>query len=191
VVGEGELNWHPDEIPRLKQHGDIVWTYGGTPAVQNVSTEITLNPLRSWINGVDGFVRWQTVEPGSDPWFHLNGGDLTLVYPGERFNIAGPIPSIRLKLQRNCLQDLALLDALTTGDSRKTLGEEVARRFNHTQIGDWSDANAKLPDKPILDWNNADFADALKPYEARFANIDPGAWLRVRDYTLDQAEKTQ
>jgi len=191
VVGEGELIWHPDAIPRLKQHGDIIWTYGGTPAVQKVSTEITLNPLRSWINGVDGFVRWQTVEPGSDPWFHLNGGDLTLVYPGERFNIAGPIPSIRLKLQRNCLQDLALLNALSTGDSRKTYAEEVARRFNHTQITDWSNANAKLPAKPIIDWNNADFADALKPYEARFANLDPGAWLRVREYILDQAEKTQ
>ena len=191
VVGEGELIWHPDAIPRLKQHGDIIWTYGGTPTVQKVSTEITLNPVRSWINGVDGFVRWQTVEPGSDPWFHLNGGDLTLVYPGERFNIAGPIPSIRLKLQRNCLQDLALLNALSTGDSRKTYAEEVARRFNHTQITDWSNANAKLPAKPIIDWNNADFADALKPYEARFANLDPGAWLRVREYILDQAEKTQ
>jgi hypothetical protein len=191
VVGEGELIWHPDAIPRLKQHGDIIWTYGGTPAVQKVGTEITLNPLRSWINGVDGFVRWQTVEPGSDPWFHLNGGDLTLVYPGERFNIAGPIPSIRLKLQRNCLQDLALLNALSTGDSRRTYAEEVVRRFNHTQITDWSNANAKLPAKPIIDWNNADFADALKPYEARFANLDPGAWLRVREYILDQAEKTQ
>jgi hypothetical protein len=191
VVGEGELTWHPDAIPRLKQHGDIIWTYEGTPTVQKVSTEITLNPVRSWINGVDGFVRWQTVEPGSDPWFHLNGGDLTLVYPGERFNIAGPIPSIRLKLQRNCLQDLALLNALSTGDSRKTYAEEVARRFNHTQITDWSNANAKLPAKPIIDWNNADFADTLKPYEARFANLDPAAWLRVREYILDQAEKTQ
>ena len=191
VVGEGELAWHPDAIPRLKQHGDIIWTYGGTPAVQKVSAEITLNPLRSWINGVEGFVRWQTVDPGPDPWFHLTGGDLTLVYPGERFNIAGPVPSIRLKLQRNCLQDLALLNALCARDSRKTLEEEVVRRFNHTQIADWSNAHAQLPAKPILDWNNADFADALKPYEARFANLDPGAWLRVRDFILERAGSIQ
>jgi len=191
VVGEGELLWHPDAIPRLKQHGDIVWTYGGTPAVQKVSTEITLNPLRSWINRVDGFVRWQTVDPGPDPWFHLNGGDLTLVYSGERFNIPGPVPSIRLKFQRNCLQDLALLNALCTRDSRKRLEEEVVRRFNHTQVADWSNANAKLPAKPILDWNNADFVDALKPYEARFANLDPDAWLRVREFILDRAGKAQ
>lgn len=191
VVGEGELNWHPDAIPRLKQRGDIVWTYGGTPSVQKVSAEMTLNPLRSWINGVDGFVRWQTVEPGPDPWFHLNGGDLTLVYSGEKFHIAGPIPSIRLKLQRNCLQDLALLNALSTPVSRKELKEEVVRRFNHTQTADWSDANAKLSAKPILDWNNADFTDALKPYEARFAHLDPDAWLRVRAFIFDQAGKTQ
>jgi hypothetical protein len=191
VVGEGELAWHPDAIPRLKQHGDIIWTYGGTPAVQKVSAEITLNPLRSWINGVEGFVRWQTVDPGPDPWFHLTGGDLTLVYPGERFNIAGPVPSIRLKLQRNCLQDLALLNALCTRDSRKALEEQVVRRFNDTQIADWSNAHAQLPAKPILDWNNADFADALKPYEARFANLDPGAWLRVRDFILERAGSIQ
>jgi hypothetical protein len=191
VVGEGELVWHSDAILRLKQHGDIVWTYGGTPAVQKVSTGITLNPLRSWINGVDGFVRWQTVDPGTDPWFHLNGGDLTLVYPGERFNIAGPIPSIRLKLQRNCLQDLALLEALSTPDSRKTLKEDVVRRFNQTQVPDWSNANARLPAKPIIDWNNADFSDALKPYEARFANLEPDAWLHVRDFILDQSGRVQ
>jgi hypothetical protein len=191
VVGEGEVSWHPDAIPHLKQHGDIVWTYGGTPAVQKVSAEITLNPLRSWISGVDGFVRWQTVDPGTDPWFHLNGGDLTLVYSGERFNIAGPIPSIRLKLQRNCLQDLALLNALSAHGSRKSLEEDVVRRFNQTQIADWSNANAKLPEKPILDWNNADFSDALKPFEARFANLKPDAWLHVRDLILDRAGRMQ
>ena len=94
-----------------------------------------------------------------------------------------------MKLQRNCLQDLALLSALSTGDSRKTLEEDVVRRFNQTHIADWSNASAKLPAKPILDWNNADFSDALKPFEARFANLEPDAWLHVRDYILDQAEK--
>jgi len=94
-------------------------------------------------------------------------------------------------LQINFLGTLALLNALCTRDSRKALEEQVVRRFNHTQIADWSNAHAQLPAKPILDWNNADFADALKPYEARFANLDPGAWLRVRDFILERAGSIQ
>jgi hypothetical protein len=42
VAGEGELYWYPGDIKKLKERGDTVWTYGGTPAVQQVSTAITL-----------------------------------------------------------------------------------------------------------------------------------------------------
>jgi hypothetical protein len=191
VAGESELIWHPDVLSRLKQHGDTVWTYGGTPPVQEVSSAITLHPLRQWISGVDGFVRWLTVDPGPDPWFHLTGGSETLVYPGERFQIAGPLASIRLKLQRNCLQDLALLDAQCRRDSRERLQQEVTRRFNNTNLSDWSNANPKLPAKPIIDWNNADIGDALKPYEARFAHLEPSAWLRVHEFVLEEAQRNQ
>jgi hypothetical protein len=141
--------------------------------------------------GVNGFVRWLTVDPGPDPWFHLAGGSETLVYPGERFHIAGPLASIRLKLQRNCLQDLALLDAQCRRDSRERLQQEVTRRFNNTNFSDWSNANPKLPAKPIIDWNNADIGDALKHYEARFAHLEPSAWLRVHEFVLEEAQRNQ
>ena len=68
VAGGGEFSWYADMLPALKQRGDIVWNYGGTPSVEQVSSTITLNPLQSWIAGVDGFVRWLTVNPGPDPW---------------------------------------------------------------------------------------------------------------------------
>ena len=63
VAGGGVFSWYPDAAKRLKQRGNIVWNYGGTPTVQKVSADITLDPLRSWIRGVDGFVRWLTVSP--------------------------------------------------------------------------------------------------------------------------------
>ena len=85
VAGEGILSWYPDAPATLRKRGDIVWSYGGTPSVNRVSSEITLNPLRSWVTGVQGFVRWLTVVPGPDPWDGLEGGGETLVYPGERF----------------------------------------------------------------------------------------------------------
>ncbi len=140
--------------------------------------------MRSWISGVEGFVRWQTVAPGPDPWFALAGGGETLVYPGERFGVAGPLASIRLKLQRNCLQDLVLLERKTTASARRNIQEEVARRFNGTHLADWRNTRPPLAEKPVLEWNNTDIEDALKPYEAKFSAIEPGAWLRVREFAL-------
>ena len=187
VANEGVLTWYPGAVMQLKQHGDTVWTYGDTPPVQEVSSRITLNPLRSWISGVDGFVRWETVNPGPDPWFRLEGSGETLVYPGERFGVAGPLGSIRLKLQRNCLQDLALLQWAAQRGSREQIQREVVRRYNGTALSDWKEYHPQLPAKPIIDWDNADISDAMRPFEARFAHLLPSAWLRVREFALEEA----
>lgn len=176
VAGEGTASWYPDAIRRAMDRGDIVWTYGGTPAVDKVAAQITLNPLRSWMSGVGGFVRWLAVSPGPDPWFRFGGGAETLVYPGERFGIPGPLPSIRLKLQRNCLQDMALL--------KRSDATEIARRFNGTMLAEWRNSRPALVSKPVLDWNNTDIDEALQPFEARFQNLDPEAWLRVRELVV-------
>ena len=190
VVGEGSFSWYPGAAKQLKARGDTVWTYGGTPLVQSISTAITLNPLRSWITGVDGFVRWQTVAPGADPWYQLNGGGEVLVYSGERFGSAEPLASIRLKLQRNCLQDLALLEeAAAQKGQRAQIQQEVVKRYNGTSLAAWRNTRPALLTKPVLEWNNADFDDALKPYEARFSNLESGAWQRVRDYALSLEAK--
>lgn len=187
VAGEGIYSWYPEASHEVKQRGDRVWTYGGTPSVEEVSTQITLNPLRSWIYGVDGFVRWLTVSPGPDPWFHFEGGGETLIYPGERFGIPSPLPSIRLKLQRNCLQDLALLESAAAAGSRDRVQEEVVRRFNGTHISDWRNIRPALADTPALEWNNTDIDEANKPFEARFAKLAPTAWQRVHEYALELA----
>jgi hypothetical protein len=108
------------------------------------------------------------------------------VYPGERFGVAGPLASIRLKLQRNCLQDLALLEQASKTSDRGVIQEEVVRRFNRTRLVDWRNARPALLAKPVLEWNNPDIGDALKPYEAKFSALEPGAWLRVHEYALDE-----
>src|ERR1019366_6438101 len=110
VCGGGGFGWY-DYAPRmLKERGDIVWVYGGTPAVTEPSSHITLQVLRPWLWGIDGFVHWQTTAPGADPWFQFEGGSEALVYSGDRFGIATPIPSIRLKIQRNAVQEITLLN---------------------------------------------------------------------------------
>jgi hypothetical protein len=186
VAGEGVLSWYPEAARKLQERGDIIWSYGGTPPVEHVSSEITLNPLRSWITGVQGFVRWQTVAPGPDPWEGLQGGGETLVYPGDRFGLPEPLASVRLKLQRNCLQDLALLQARTKIDSRETVLSQVVRRYNGTSLRDWRNTPPPLAAKPVLEWNNVNIDEALAPFNERFSKLLPGAWLRVREYALTE-----
>ena len=71
---------------------------------------------------MDGFVRWLAVSPGPHPFQALSdGGTETLVYSGERFGLEEPIPSIRLKLQRNTIQDLDLLEEEAKQGSRESI----------------------------------------------------------------------
>ncbi len=176
VCGGGMFSWYREALPALKQRGDIVWIYGGTPPVSEPLSHMATDPLRTWQMGVDGFVRWQTVDPGPDPWFQSNGGGETLVYPGDRFGVRGPLASIRLKAERNALQDLAVLKAL---GSR----EEAARRFNGTTPDEWWTARPAIADTDPDDWSNATIDDA-EVRSPKFANIDADAWKRVREYTM-------
>ncbi len=177
VVGEDMFSWYAaKELPRLKARGNTVWTYGGTPPVTAVSSTVTLHPLRSWITGVDGFVRWLTVAPGPDPWFHLQGAGETMVYSGERFGVAGPLASIRLKLQRNCLQDLAL-QAISKADA--------AGQFNHLPLDQWRNTKPPLAAEPVLSWTNYTIDVANQAYGQRFRQVDPNAWQRVRELILN------
>src|SRR5205823_5517607 len=125
--------------------------------------------------------------PGPDPWFHFGGGEETLVYSGERFGLSEPLASIRLKIQRNCLQDLAMLEAAAAWTSRERVQTEVVRRFNATTLADWSNVRPGLADKPVLDWNNTDIGEADRSFEERFKNLSPSAWLRVREFALQES----
>ena len=179
VASEGMLAWQPAHVlSELKQRRDTVWTYGGTPAVDRPAVEMTLHPIRTWVNGAQGFVRWQTVDPGPDAWYNLNGGGETLVYPGDRFGVAGPLPSIRLKLQRNALQDIALLQTRAERGGRQTLVAQIVSAYNGSSPEDWRMSPPPLTAKPPLEWNNTDIEDALSPWEARFRNLSPDAWQR-------------
>ncbi len=184
VLGGGMFGWYAENAPILKQRGDTVWTYGGTPPVDQPASHITTDLLRPWMLGVDGFVRWQTVMPGPDPWFKSNGGGETLVYPGGRFGIDAPLASVRLKLQRNALQDLALLDSFKSAISPDTLRAEAAKRYNGTELKDWRSVRPKLADSDPLTWDNVTIGEAIPPDPRFEKDLDAAAWDRVRDYVL-------
>jgi len=191
-VGGTDLIWYLDRVPGMKQRGDTVWIYGGTPPVQDVSSSIASDPLRAWIFGVDGFVRWLAVSPGPHPFETLvNGGKETLAYSGERFGIEGPIPSIRLKLQRDTMQDLDLLEMESKQGSRDAIQTQVVHLFDDTTVAQWRHSPLPPPPGNPLDWTNADLDDVMKPYLAQFPTPQPDAWQRVHDFAVKQAGRTQ
>ena len=187
VCGGSEFGWYQYAPRMLKQRGDIIWFYGGTPVVSEVSSAITTNPLKAWIWGVDGYVHWLTVSPGRDPWFHFEGGGTALVYPGERFGIRAPIPSLRLKLQRNCVQDIALLDSFQGKRSLESLKAEAARRYNGSKPQEWWMPRPALADLPPWEWTNSSIDEAARPGRRLFTGLDAAAWQRVRDFALQLA----
>ena len=187
--GGSILSWYREAAAAVKQRGDTVWFYGAPPGVSQVSAKITESPLRAWLWGIDGYVHWQTVEPGADPWFASDGGGLTLVYSGERFGIVGPIPCIRLKIQRDAVQDLALLDSFKSRRPAADLRAEAARRFNGSKLDDWWSPRPAIADRPALEWTDAEMNQASAGLSQMLRRTAPDAWSKVRAYVMQLAEE--
>ncbi len=184
ICSGGILSWYKDAPQRLRERGDIVWYYSGPPNVSEPSATISKFPFQAWLWGVDGFEHWLTVDPGADPWFHFEGGSTALVYPGERFGREEPIPSIRLKIQRNCLQDLALLDNLKSRRPLDTLKAEAARRYNNSRLEDWWNPRPPMADSPPSDWAGTGIDDATSRTSNMLAAIRSDAWTQVHEFVM-------
>jgi Domain of unknown function (DUF4091) len=190
VCGGDMFGWYPFAPQMVKGRGDIVWTYGGTPLVTEPSSHIALEVIRPWIQGVDGFVRWETTAPGPDPWFQFAGGGENLVYPGDRFGLGEPIASVRLKLERNVVQDISLLDALAREHDATRLRGGVTETFNRTTPADWWTPRPHLADTNPEEWSNADIESAA-PASPKFGKeLDAAAWQRARAYIFLAAQET-
>ena len=97
----------------------------------------------SWHYGVKGFLYWSSIywTEGQDPWTtpHFRDqywGEGMLLYPGKDAGLSGPVPSIRLKLIREALEDFEYM-TLAGKQGHKAQVDEIvdslARSFN-----DWS-----------------------------------------------------
>src|SRR5439155_2100210 len=176
VASRDILSWLPRAPAMLHQRGDVIWFYSGPPVVTQPASTITQFPIEGWMWGVGGFVHWLTVGAGSDPWFHFDGGGTALVYSGDRFGIAGPIPSVRLKIQRNAVQELALLASFTKRKPLDELKKETARLYNHTATADWWNPRPAFAAEPTYNWSGTALDAATKPAMSHLEHIDPAAW---------------
>lgn len=189
VCGGGMLSWFPWAPKMLHDRGELVWFYGGTPSAWAPIINIAEYPLRSWKWSVDGYCRWLTNSPGDDPWFNFNGGQEVMVYSGERFGIEKPIPSLRLKLERNVLQDVA---ALTIADARMKAAAtqgwiELPQDSGQEDL--WNPTPAWIHTAAET-WSNASLGDAIRPEIIERLNLDPNWWLNVRAGAIESAQRT-
>jgi Glycoside hydrolase 123 N-terminal domain len=190
TCGGGILSWYKGAPKMLRSRGDIVWYYGGPPRVTQPSASITELVLRAWVWDAMGFIHWLAVSPGKDPWFHFDGGGTTLVYSGERFELPDPIPSVRLKIQRNAVQDLTLLDSFKDRLGLDQLKGEATKRFNQSTPDQWWDPRPAFADSPPYEWTDAEMNAASEHTQRLFAHVDAPAWSRVRQYIMQLARET-
>jgi hypothetical protein len=191
VVSASMLSWYREAPKMLKERGDIIWTYGGAPSVTENSGAITFAPFQSWIWGVGGYVRWLTVSPGRDPWFHFGGGGTALAYPGERFGVPAPIPSMRLKLQRNCVQDLTLLDSLRKTRPIESLKAEAARHYNGSNLEEWRPPRPEVADRAAYQLTNSLIGENTRSMRRLSARVNARSWSQVRSWILKLASEVK
>lgn len=182
------LSWLPEQLKAVKDRGDIVWIYSGPPPIHASSSAILENPLRAWMWGLDGYIQWLTVSPSPDPWFQSEGETTCLAYPGERFGIEGPIPSIRLKIQRNFAQDLALLKKLEKHHDSQALRTAVAKRVNGSRPQDWWNPRPAMADLPPEEWTNRGIDGGIEPNLHLYQSWQPAYWEPIRSFILSLAE---
>ena len=108
---------------RRRTLGEEYWNYR-MPASFGADNEgWTVWPVRSYCWGATGTLPWQTIGSDGD----LAKADPTaLMYPGRRFGLDEPVPSLRMKAWRDGLQTAELLRML-----------RVARKWNHLQLRAW------------------------------------------------------
>ncbi|MHB0959960.1 MAG: DUF4091 domain-containing protein [Pirellulaceae bacterium] len=132
--------------------GEEIWTY--TALCQGEATvpfwQIDFSPVQfrapfwvSWHYGVKGFLYWSSVywTEGQDPWtkpFFRDQywGEGMLLYPGKDAGLSGPVPSIRLKLIREALEDFEYM-TLAAQQGHKAQVDEIVDSLTRS-FTDWS-----------------------------------------------------
>jgi hypothetical protein len=170
--------WYGDEVAQVVDRGEMVWTYSGTPEIDKTSSALLEHVLRMWARGVGGHVEWLTTSPGADPWFNCNGAATGMIYPGDRFGLGGPLPSIRLKLQRNAVQDIDLLDARARASGK--LDEVRAELARATGVVLWEKPPAVVRQLPPEQWDSRNLAGGQDENMTAHATLSPRWWETVR-----------
>jgi hypothetical protein len=180
----GFARWYGKEVRPVVERGDVVWTYSGTPAIDAPSSALLEHVWRIWARGLHGHCDWLSVRPDPDVWFACEGAAVSTIYPGERFGIAGPIPSARLKMQRNAVQDVNLIDAAKASGR---LAETRQRLTDVAGLAIWEDPPPIVLQAPPEEWDSANLtAGSQDDNMSDYAGQDPLWWVPLRRAALGE-----
>ena len=177
----GDAYYGRKEWPALLAQGETLWFYTGNavlPPYPTISTDTLdgFEPLimlwGSWYEKGSGFLYWDVTSwDQGNPWGPENAfylpGDGVMIYPGNHDGVVspagspgdvaidGPIPSYRLKILRQGLQDWALFRLADQRGLTSLVQQQVATVY--TQFGGC--ANCPLPSSGFY-WKTDDAAMA-------------------------------
>ncbi|MCX7591565.1 MAG: DUF4091 domain-containing protein [Kiritimatiellae bacterium] len=166
------------------KRGDICWTYSTTPGMDAPSSAIAQRVWLTWARDFSGHVHWHTTLLDSDPFFGSRGGSTALMYPGERFGIAGPIPTVRLKVQRNAVQDINLLELVARELGKNVVLADLVPRI---PIELWRDKAPVQYTLPPWEWGMTNLRVRVKTDHRPTEPLDPLWWEIVRGYARTKA----
>jgi hypothetical protein len=178
----------PDIPPLVRARGETVWLYCSPCRIYDPSSQVMTQPMTAFLFGAQGYSAWLTVGSRRDVPAKNDACRTQVAYSGESFGIDGPIPSIRLKLERNVLQDLAILGAAAPfGEAEGlSLRTKIGALFGFADPAELWSSNSKLKAIDPWKWSNPDMTPP---------NIGPGLfgrgpgtaaiWLGLRQLTLD------
>jgi len=178
-VNAGLIRWYRKEAEKtMSRKNTIMWRYGGLPSVTGPSSMILQNLFTVWSMGMTGFLPWSSIDVGDDPWFDFDGGSGGCVYPGERFGIEGPLPSIRLKIERNGMQDI---DLINTRCRNKTQHARLRNRLiARLPISTWGKMPKGIRKLPPEDWDSRNMHADHEPGAVETRSLDPAWWSHIR-----------
>lgn len=153
--------WDEKTARERQELGETLWSYTALCQREAPFWQVDFAPVHfrapfwvSWRYGIEGFLYWSSVywDAYEDVWNkpHFRDrywGEGMLVYPGLEAGIRGPVPSIRLKLVREALEDFEIM----------TLAAKAGKRAEVDAI-----VNAQV--RSFQDWNQdpQGYADARR-----------------------------
>ncbi len=181
----GFFRWYPEASRLPVERGDVVWTYSGTPAIDAPSSAVLEHVWRIWARGIHAHCDWLSTRPDADVWNACEGALICTIYPGERFGIAGPIPSARLKLKRNAVQDVNLIDAAARAAGR--LAQTRQQLIDAAGVVVWEEPPPVVTERPPEEWDSANLtAGSQDDNMSDYSGQDPLWWVKIRRAALGE-----
>ncbi len=139
---------------RKRNFGEEYWNYRMPKSFTKDNLGWTVWPVRSYCWGATGTLPWQTIASDGD----LAKADATaLMYPGRKFGLNEPVPSLRMKAWREGLQIAELLRMLRI---KNKWNDVQLRAFVGMACGlsGWRDGSDPVPDAGIVTFEGMDAA---------------------------------